>query len=121
TQSLGGVACAVAVVIVGVGVLGIVRLGLAVGTVCVTRVPCVGCFALGVRCDAGCAKTERARNPTTSTRPLRNNGDVPFGYRWTGPKTPPEHDPDEYPGLRMLGELRIQGFTADEIAETLNA
>ena len=49
------------------------------------------------------------------------NGDVPFGYRWTGPKTPPEHDPDEYPGLRMLGELRIQGYTADEIAERLNA
>ena len=48
------------------------------------------------------------------------NGDVPFGYRWTGPKTPPEHDPDEYPGLRRLGELRIQGFTADEIAERLN-
>src|SRR6266852_5065301 len=49
------------------------------------------------------------------------NGDVPFGYRWTGPKTPPEHDPDEYPGLRLLGELRIQGYTADEIAERLNA
>ena len=49
------------------------------------------------------------------------NGDVPFGYRWTGPKTPPEHDPDEYPGLRMLGELRIQGYTADVIAERLNA
>jgi len=43
------------------------------------------------------------------------NGDVPFGYRWTGPKTPPEHDPDEFPGLR------IQGYTADEIAERLNA
>src|SRR2546421_1177292 len=49
------------------------------------------------------------------------NGDVPFGYRWTGPKTPPEHDPDEFPGLRMLGELRMQGYTADEIAERLNA
>ena len=48
------------------------------------------------------------------------NGDVPFGYRWTGPKTPPEHDPDDFPGLRMLGELRIQGFTADEIADRLN-
>ena len=49
------------------------------------------------------------------------NGDVPFGYRWTGPKTPPEHDPDDFPGLRMLGELRMQGFTADEIADRLNA
>src|SRR5579859_3906304 len=49
------------------------------------------------------------------------NGDIPFGYRWTGPKTPPEHDPDDFPGLRMLGELRIQGFTADEIADRLNA
>src|SRR5436305_5105831 len=48
------------------------------------------------------------------------NGDVPFGYRWTGPKTPPEHDPETFPGLRMLGELRVQGFTADEIAEKLN-
>src|SRR3989440_5810780 len=48
------------------------------------------------------------------------NGDIPFGYRWTGPKTPPEHDPETFPGLRMLGELRMQGFTADEIAEKLN-
>ena len=48
------------------------------------------------------------------------NGDVPFGYRWTGPKTPPDHDPDDFPGLRMLGELRMQGFTADEIADQLN-
>jgi DNA invertase Pin-like site-specific DNA recombinase len=48
------------------------------------------------------------------------NGDVPFGYRWTGPKTPPEHNPETFPGLRMLGELRMQGFTADEIAEKLN-
>src|SRR5438067_6250265 len=48
------------------------------------------------------------------------NGHVPFGYRWTGPKSPPEHDPDDFPGLRMLGELRMQGFTADEIADRLN-
>src|SRR5438067_13159587 len=48
------------------------------------------------------------------------NGDVPFGYRWTGPKSPPEHDPETFLGLRMLGELRMQGFTADEIAEKLN-
>lgn len=49
------------------------------------------------------------------------NGNVPFGHRWTGSKTPPEHDPDDFPGLRMLGERRMQGFTADEIADRLNA
>src|SRR6266404_7292140 len=48
------------------------------------------------------------------------NGDVPFGYHWTGPKTPPEHDPETFPGLRMLGELRMKGYTADEIADKLN-
>jgi site-specific DNA recombinase len=37
------------------------------------------------------------------------NGDVPFGYRSTGPKAPPEFDPEEYPGLRLLGELRMKG------------
>src|SRR5215469_2125379 len=49
------------------------------------------------------------------------NGDVPFGYCWTGPKLPPEFDPDELPGLRILGELRMQGYSADEIADRLNA
>jgi site-specific DNA recombinase len=49
------------------------------------------------------------------------NGDIPFGYRSTGPKSPPEHDPDEFPGLRLLGELRLQGYSADEIADRLNA
>src|SRR5690242_7148787 len=49
------------------------------------------------------------------------NGDIPFGYRSTGPKSPPEHDPDDFPGLRMLGELRMQGYSADEIADRLNA
>jgi site-specific DNA recombinase len=49
------------------------------------------------------------------------NGDIPFGFRSTGPKMPPEFDPDEYPGLRMLGELRMQGYSADEIADRLNA
>ncbi len=49
------------------------------------------------------------------------NGDIPFGYRSTGPKSPPEHDPEEFPGLRMLGELRMQGYSADEIADRLNA
>src|SRR6266581_21414 len=49
------------------------------------------------------------------------NGDVPFGYRWTGPKLPPEFDPDEFPGLRMIGELRMQGKIAEEIADAVNA
>ena len=30
------------------------------------------------------------------------NGDIPFGYRSNGPKAPPEFDPEEYPGLRLL-------------------
>ena len=49
------------------------------------------------------------------------NGDVPFGYRWTGPKTPPEHDPDELPRLRMIGELRLKGLESDKIADAVNA
>ncbi len=49
------------------------------------------------------------------------NGDVPFGYRWTGPKLPPEFDPDEFPGLRLIGELRMQGKTAEDIADAVNA
>ncbi len=48
------------------------------------------------------------------------NGDIPFGYRSTGPKTPPEFDPEEYPGLPLLGELRMKGIEADKIADTLN-
>src|SRR5712692_1115319 len=49
------------------------------------------------------------------------NGDIPFGYRWTGPKSPPAHDPDEFPGLRMIGELRMEGRTAEQIADAVNA
>src|SRR5260221_3852662 len=49
------------------------------------------------------------------------NGDVPFGYRWTGPKLPPEFDPDEFPSLRLIGELRMQGKTAEDIADAVNA
>ena len=49
------------------------------------------------------------------------NGDIPFGYRRTGPKRPPEHDPKTFPGLRMIGELRMQGMTAEQIAEAVNA
>src|SRR5215472_9150678 len=41
------------------------------------------------------------------------NGDIPFGYQSTGPKSPPEFDPLELPGLRMAGELRLQGYSAD--------
>jgi DNA invertase Pin-like site-specific DNA recombinase len=48
------------------------------------------------------------------------NGDIPFGYRSTGPKSPPEFDPEEYPGLRLLGELRMKGIEADNIADALN-
>ncbi len=48
------------------------------------------------------------------------NGDIPFGYCSTGPKSAPEFDPDEYPGLRMLGESRIKGLEADKIADALN-
>lgn len=49
------------------------------------------------------------------------NGDVPFGYRWTGEKSPPEFDEEEYPGLRMIGELRMQEKTAEQIADSVNA
>src|SRR6266487_3105014 len=49
------------------------------------------------------------------------NGDIPFGYRSTGLKLPPEHHPETFPGLRMMGELRMKGFSADEIADQLNA
>ena len=48
------------------------------------------------------------------------NGDIPFGFRSTGPKSPPEFDPDEYPGLRMLGELRMKAVEAEKIADALN-
>jgi len=49
------------------------------------------------------------------------NGDIPFGYRRVGPKLPPEHDPKTIPGLRMIGELRMQGTTAEQIADAINA
>src|SRR5690242_12647488 len=49
------------------------------------------------------------------------NGDIPFGYRSTGPKSAPEFDPEEYPGLRMIGELRMQGKTAEVIMDAVNA
>ncbi|MBV9691368.1 MAG: recombinase family protein [Ktedonobacteraceae bacterium] len=49
------------------------------------------------------------------------NGDIPFGFRGTGQKSPPEFDPDEFPGLRMIGEMRMQGKTAEQIADAVNA
>ncbi|HEY7125969.1 MAG TPA: recombinase family protein [Ktedonobacterales bacterium] len=49
------------------------------------------------------------------------NGDISFGYRWAGPKLPPEHDPVTFPGLRLMGELRMQGLGAEQIAEAVNA
>jgi len=49
------------------------------------------------------------------------NGDIPFGYRRTGKKMPPEHDPHTFPGLRLIGELRMQGLTAEKIADAVNA
>ncbi len=49
------------------------------------------------------------------------NGDIPFGYRRTSAKMPPEHDSKNFPGLRMLGELRMTGMSAEKIAEALNA
>jgi len=49
------------------------------------------------------------------------NGDLPFGYRRTGPKLPPEHDPDTFPGLRLMGKLRMQGLEAERIAQAVNA
>jgi site-specific DNA recombinase len=49
------------------------------------------------------------------------NGDIPFGYRSGGPKNSPEIDPETHPGLRMIGELRMQGLEADKIADVVNA
>ncbi len=49
------------------------------------------------------------------------NGDIPFGYRHTGKRTPPEPNPDTFPGLRMIGELRMKGMSADQIADAVNA
>jgi site-specific DNA recombinase len=50
-----------------------------------------------------------------------HNGDTPFGYVDTDPKTPPEHDPREFPGLRMIGEMRMKGLEAEKIADAVNA
>lgn len=50
-----------------------------------------------------------------------HNGDIPFGYRRSAPKSPPEIDPQTKPGLRMIGELRMQGMEAEKIADAVNA
>jgi site-specific DNA recombinase len=49
------------------------------------------------------------------------NGDIPYGYRSAGPKRPPERHPDKFPGLRLIGELRMQGKTAETIVAIVNA
>src|SRR6266480_5512609 len=49
-----------------------------------------------------------------------HNGDIPFGYRSDGAKKPPNTIPEEYPGVRLLGELRMKGVEADKIADALN-
>jgi site-specific DNA recombinase len=49
------------------------------------------------------------------------NGDIPFGYRRVSPKLPPEHDPQTFPGLRLIGELRMVGTSAEKIADAVNA
>lgn len=50
-----------------------------------------------------------------------HNGDIPFGYRWVGAKLPLEYDPKTFPGLRLIGELRMQGMSAERIATAVNA
>lgn len=49
-----------------------------------------------------------------------HNGDIPFGYVSTGPRIPPAQDPARFPGLRMIGELRMKGLEAEKIADALN-
>ncbi len=49
------------------------------------------------------------------------NGDIPYGYKSAGPKRPPEPHPDKFPGLRMIGELRMQGKAAETIVQAVNA
>ncbi len=59
-------------------------------------------------------KSERA------TQGLFNGTDVPYGYRRINSKLPSEPDPATFPGLRILGELRMQGIEAQKIADMLN-
>lgn len=48
------------------------------------------------------------------------NGDIPYGYQYAGKKMPPEPSPETFSGLRMIGELRMQGLTASQIANKVN-
>jgi site-specific DNA recombinase len=48
------------------------------------------------------------------------NGDTPFGYKHTGPRTPPEKDPKNFEGLRLIGEQAMQGLSAEQIADMVN-
>jgi len=49
------------------------------------------------------------------------NGDIPYGYQYSGKRLPPKHNQETFPGLRMVGELRMQGLTASQIAHKVNA
>jgi site-specific DNA recombinase len=50
-----------------------------------------------------------------------HNGDIPFGYRRIeGTKGHLEIDPETVSGLRMIGELRMQGWTAKQVARAIN-
>ncbi len=50
-----------------------------------------------------------------------HNGDTPFGYVDTGPKAPPEQNPKTFPGLRIMGEMRMACVEAEHIADAINA
>ena len=55
-----------------------------------------------------CSPSIRAKGRVSVQRKDCTNGDVPFGYRRTGPKQPPEPDPKNFAGLRLIGELRMK-------------
>jgi DNA invertase Pin-like site-specific DNA recombinase len=50
-----------------------------------------------------------------------HNGDTPFGYVRSGPKAQLAQDPSTFPGLRMIGEMRMRGLEAEKIADAVNA
>ena len=50
-----------------------------------------------------------------------HNGDTPFGYIKSGPKAQLAQDPSTFPGLRMIGEMRMRGLEAEKIADAVNA
>ncbi len=49
------------------------------------------------------------------------HGHLPFGYRSTDAKSPPEFDPTQYSALRLIGELRMRGDKVGKIASEVNA